>query len=163
MSNRAQALHLTVVPETTANNSDFHSTEAAANVCSFCYGTGMEVVPGKGARRCRCRDKDRQVKLFEAAHIPRRYEQCSLSNYHPAKGNGLQLQAFNHDYHIDRVRYDTVKDNPLALIHLAEALPPAYQAQRLGMHDPRIHLSYQRIFLTGETLLYYYRYNVNQE
>src|SRR5918993_5303161 len=62
--------------------------------CPFCHGTGMEVVAGKGARRCRCRTVEQQAKLFESARIPCRYERCSLDNYHPAPGNGTQLQAF---------------------------------------------------------------------
>jgi DNA replication protein DnaC len=72
----------------------------APSACPFCYGTGMETVPGKGARRCRCRVSDAPSKLLESAHIPRRYAHCSLSNYHPAKGNGLQLLAFNHAYRL---------------------------------------------------------------
>jgi DNA replication protein DnaC len=67
-------------------------------VCSYCYGTGMEVVAGRGARRCRCRTEERQTKLFAAAHIPRRYDHCSLANYHPVSGNGTQLQAFNYAF-----------------------------------------------------------------
>ena len=55
----------------------------------------MEVVPGKGARRCRCRTEERQVKLFAATRIPSRYERCSFANYRPVSGNGTQLQAFN--------------------------------------------------------------------
>lgn len=63
-------------------------------VCALCHGTGMEVVPGKGARPCRCRTQDRQRRLFEAARIPRRYQECSLSNFSPAKNNGSHLRAF---------------------------------------------------------------------
>jgi DNA replication protein DnaC len=66
--------------------------------CSFCYGTGMEVVAGKGARRCRCRSEEQQKRLLEAARIPRRYTRCALSNYHPAPGNGTQLRAFNYSF-----------------------------------------------------------------
>jgi DNA replication protein DnaC len=62
----------------------------------------MEVVPGKGARRCRCRTQDARAKLLEAARIPRRYEECSLANYQPAKNNGSQLQAFNYAYRLVR-------------------------------------------------------------
>lgn len=69
-------------------------TASQPAVCSFCYGSGMEVVPGKGARRCRCRTSNRQPKLLEAARIPRRYEQCSLANYRPQSNNNSQLQAF---------------------------------------------------------------------
>jgi DNA replication protein DnaC len=63
--------------------------------CSFCYGSGMEVVPGKGARRCRCRLEHQQFKLLEQSRIPRRYENCALADYRPAPNNGMQLQAFN--------------------------------------------------------------------
>src|SRR5215216_6587255 len=66
--------------------------------CPFCFGTGMEVVAGKGARRCRCRTEEQKTKLFEAARIPPRYERCSLANYQPAAGNGTQLQAFNYAF-----------------------------------------------------------------
>ena len=65
------------------------------SVCASCYGSGMEVVVGKGARRCRCRTGDRSAKLMEAACIPRRYSKCSLQSYKPAQGNGSQLLAFN--------------------------------------------------------------------
>jgi DNA replication protein DnaC len=75
---------------------------AESEVCSFCFGIGMEVVPGKGARRCRCRTQDVQMRLLEAALIPRRYGECSLSNYHPAKNNGSQLRAFNYAYRLVR-------------------------------------------------------------
>jgi DNA replication protein DnaC len=70
----------------------------APEPCSFCFGSGMEVVAGKGARRCRCRTEERRAKLFEAAHIPPRYERCSLSNYQVAPANGTQLQAFNYAF-----------------------------------------------------------------
>src|SRR5215216_6059867 len=70
----------------------------APEPCPFCFGTGMEVVPGKGARRCRCRTENRRAKLFEAAHIPLRYERCSLANYQVTPGNGTQLQAFNYAF-----------------------------------------------------------------
>jgi len=73
-----------------------------SSVCSFCYGTGMEVVPGKGARRCRCRTEEKKIKLIEAARVPARYKRCAVSNYHPAKGNGSQLLALTYSYHLVR-------------------------------------------------------------
>ena len=82
---------------TSANDSET-ALQDSSTVCSFCYGTGMEVVPGKGARRCRCRNCERQAKLLAAAHLPRRYESCSFANYHPMSGNGTQLQAFNYAF-----------------------------------------------------------------
>jgi DNA replication protein DnaC len=62
----------------------------------------MEVVAGKGARRCRCRSRDAQAKLLEGARIPRRFAECSLSNYQPASKNGSQLRAFNYAYRLVR-------------------------------------------------------------
>lgn len=63
--------------------------------CSICHGSGMEVVPGKGARRCRCRLEQQQQRLLGQSRIPRRYEICTLANYRPAPNNETQLQAFN--------------------------------------------------------------------
>jgi DNA replication protein DnaC len=51
----------------------------------------MEVVAGKGARRCRCREQGDQAKLLEGARIPRRYMHCSLSKYE--KNNQSQWRA----------------------------------------------------------------------
>ena len=78
--------------------------------CQRCFGTGLEVVPGKGARRCECRTQDTRGKLLEQARIPRRYreavpprkEACTLQNYYPAQGNGSQLKAFNYAFRLVR-------------------------------------------------------------
>src|ERR1041385_916175 len=70
----------------------------APNPCPFCFGSGIEVVAGKGARRCRCRTREQQAQLLTSAHIPRRYERCSFANYHPVPGNGTHLQAFNYAF-----------------------------------------------------------------
>jgi DNA replication protein DnaC len=99
------AQRLAVAYGSEENNSaqPLHSSSGANPiVCSFCFDTGMEVVPGKGARRCRCRTEDARKKLLEAACIPRRYEGCALSNYQPATNNGSQLRAFNYAYRLAR-------------------------------------------------------------
>jgi len=70
----------------------------SAAACSYCFGTGMEVVAGKGARRCHCRTEERRTQLLAAARIPRRYENCTFTNYHPMSGNGTHLQAFNYAF-----------------------------------------------------------------
>lgn len=77
------------------------ATEQPA-VCRSCFGSGMEVVEGRGARRCRCRTKNSQAKMIEAARIPRRYDQCSLQNFYPVKGNGTQLRAFQYAWRLAR-------------------------------------------------------------
>lgn len=85
------------VAKTDSDKGPDSSSSTAPAVCGFCYGTGMEVVPGKGARRCQCRTVDRKA-LLEAAHIPERYENCSLKNFFPVQGNGTHLKAFSYAY-----------------------------------------------------------------
>jgi DNA replication protein DnaC len=62
----------------------------------------MEIVAGKGARRCQCRTRDAQTNLLEAARTPLCYSECSLSTYHPASNNGSQLRVFNLAYRLVR-------------------------------------------------------------
>jgi DNA replication protein DnaC len=104
MSISSNAQRLAVVPD--AEESNYPpgrvTTKTEPVVCSICFGTGMEVIPGKGARRCRCRAEDAHKKLIDAACIPRRYEECSLSNYQLATNNGSQLRAFNYAYRLAR-------------------------------------------------------------
>ena len=49
--------------------------------CPKCFGTGLEVVPGEGARRCDCQVADHRERLFRHARIPPRYQHCTLANY----------------------------------------------------------------------------------
>jgi DNA replication protein DnaC len=105
MSVGSNIQRLAVVPDVEESDSPLGRISSAARepgICSFCFGTGMEVVTGKGARRCRCRAEGAQKKLLETANIPRRYEQCLLSNYQPAANNGSQLRAFNYAFRLAR-------------------------------------------------------------
>jgi DNA replication protein DnaC len=99
-TNLARQLTTVESSEPEVNPIASHTEQVA--VCAFCYGSGLEVVPGKGARRCQCRDKNKKAKLIEAALIPRRYSECSLESYKPAKGNGSQLLAFNYAFRLTR-------------------------------------------------------------
>jgi DNA replication protein DnaC len=104
MSISSNAQRLVAVPDAEEDTSQQPrvSTTVEPVVCSFCFGSGMEVVQGRGARHCRCRTQDARAKLLEAARIPRRYEECSLGNYQPTNNNGSQLQAFNYAYRLVR-------------------------------------------------------------
>ena len=51
------------------------------SACPRCFGTGIEVVPGEGARRCDCKITDNRERLFRQARIPPRYQHCTLANY----------------------------------------------------------------------------------
>lgn len=61
-------------------------------ICEICFGTGMEVVPGKGARRCVCRQRDTHSDQLEKAQLPKRYDGCHFHNYKPQ--NPSQEAAF---------------------------------------------------------------------
>jgi DNA replication protein DnaC len=77
--------------DSSALNEDFG---AEVDVCSICHGTGMEIVRGKGARPCECRRLKSHEKLLDAAHIPRRYENCNFTNFQKknlALGRAYQL------------------------------------------------------------------------
>lgn len=104
-ANAAKNSHLYAVDE--RDGQDRQATSVVvrteeSSTCQYCYGTGMEVVAGKGARRCRCRTQNIQAKLLEAACIPRRYQDCSLSNYQPIKGNSSQLLALTLSHRLAR-------------------------------------------------------------
>jgi DNA replication protein DnaC len=103
VSAKLNTQRLVVVPDPNELNSSVRGIQPETvepENCSLCFGTGMEVVTGKGARRCHCRNYDTQTKLLEAAHLPRRYSECSLSNYRPESNNGSQLRAFNYAYRL---------------------------------------------------------------
>lgn len=51
--------------------------------CPLCFGTKMEIVPGKGARPCSCRTTDRYANPFEKVRVPRRYLNCHFNSYEP--------------------------------------------------------------------------------
>jgi DNA replication protein DnaC len=59
----------------------------ATEVCSACFGTGVRVVPGKGAKICDACQLRRGDRLLEAARIPRRHAACSFDNYRVPTGS----------------------------------------------------------------------------
>src|SRR5262245_22974278 len=59
----------------------------AGDVCPRCFGTGMEVVPGGGARRCECQTSNSFDRLFKNARIPARYQHCTINNYDVGAGD----------------------------------------------------------------------------
>lgn len=66
---------------------NMHLVKAAPSPCEYCRDTGWEYVEDKGVRPCRCRTVDPRPQLFVAAHIPKRYDECSFDNYYPQRTN----------------------------------------------------------------------------
>lgn len=64
-------------------------------ICPVCFGSGIEIIPGKGAKACECRKRDAQTELFDRARLPIRYAKCHFSNYkegrHPTQKRALSL------------------------------------------------------------------------
>src|SRR5258708_4936940 len=107
-SEKAKVYPLFPIPELASDESSAVGARAEAapspTSCQYCFGSGMEVVEGKGARRCRCRISHRLGKLLDQARIPRRYTECSLQNYYPEQGkyNTIQGNAFRFAYTLPR-------------------------------------------------------------
>jgi len=93
---KTHSLAVVASPITNASPDTAQQENSAPTVCPRCYGTGMEVMPGKGARRCECRKQADRAKLLEAARIPSRYRECSLSGSGSSQGEMLK---FNHGHH----------------------------------------------------------------
>ena len=72
-------------PQTDNDAAPNESTTAAKagriETCPRCFGTGLEIVPGEGARRCDCQTSDQLRRLFQSARIPARYQHCTLANF----------------------------------------------------------------------------------
>ena len=58
-------------------------TSASDEPCPRCFGSGMEVIEGKGARRCSCRNTRSGPPAVAKARIPRRYKDCDFRNFFP--------------------------------------------------------------------------------
>lgn len=58
---------------------DFERDEP--EICPLCFGSGMEIVAGKGARPCECRKQNSHSNQIEKAKIPRRYTDCHFQSY----------------------------------------------------------------------------------
>ena len=86
--NPSKQSNLTVVPSPTKEVTG-RSRADDSSVCPKCLGSGMEIVPGKGARQCACQKRSRQTSPFERMRIPQRYVRCHLNSYNPV-GNSQQ-------------------------------------------------------------------------
>lgn len=106
-SDNAKPYPLYPVPDAAPDESPTHDNSVGTvqkEDCAFCFGSGMEVVEGNGARRCRCREDEQRAKWLESSRIPSRYDKCSFQNYYPMQGKfyAIQLSAFKYAYTLAR-------------------------------------------------------------
>ncbi|HVF31108.1 MAG TPA: ATP-binding protein, partial [Pyrinomonadaceae bacterium] len=60
--------------------SSANDESAAGETCPICFGSGMEIVAGKGARVCSCRTQQSTAN-FDKAKLPKRYTPCHFNSY----------------------------------------------------------------------------------
>ncbi|CAN5668669.1 ATP-binding protein [soil metagenome] len=86
---KAKKHQLFAVPNAAENASDeskLYTVQPLADepeICPLCYGSGMEVVPGKGARQCECRKQKTRPDRMGKARIPKRYLECDFNTFIP--------------------------------------------------------------------------------
>lgn len=80
--NKAKEHNLKAVPNLSATQFQDADDDVAVE-CPKCYGTGMELIPGKGARICSCRKIESQHGKFESVRLPKRYDGFHFGNYKP--------------------------------------------------------------------------------
>ncbi|HUR96653.1 MAG TPA: ATP-binding protein [Pyrinomonadaceae bacterium] len=61
------------------------------NECQVCFGSGMEIVAGKGARVCSCQKQKTSSGSYDKAKLPGRYAPCHFNSYLP--GDPSQVKA----------------------------------------------------------------------
>jgi DNA replication protein DnaC len=99
-------------------------------VCALCEGTGWKTVAvadsaERRVTRCDCRVERRAEALLEAAHIPKRYQHCELSNFEsegPYAGlAGARLAAgkFVEEYPLDTTGLLLIGSIGVGKTHLA--------------------------------------------
>lgn len=86
-SNRLKAVPKTDLPHAGKISEAYETDE-----CPICYGTGIEIVPEKGAKPCGCRTQDAHSTLLTRVKLPNRYSSCHFHNYKPQ--NPSQDRAF---------------------------------------------------------------------
>lgn len=71
-------------PENSKSFSEIELEGTEGSTCPKCFGTGVEIVPGKGARTCACQRSTVTVNPFEKVRVPKRYISCHINSYKPA-------------------------------------------------------------------------------
>jgi DNA replication protein DnaC len=104
------------------NKQDDEVEEIEIEICSLCFGSGMEIVPGKGARRCACRmPKAREEVLQKIPERNRRYGIPVLAELKPRVPEEHENQTTKNQERIIKwqsklIRY--LQANPFASINL---------------------------------------------
>jgi DNA replication protein DnaC len=77
---KARETKLAAVPAT-AEKPQISAVET--DECPRCFGTGMEIIEGKGARVCQCRKQKDHFDVLKRMRVPSRYLNCHFNSYQP--------------------------------------------------------------------------------
>ncbi len=108
--------------------------KSATEVCPLCAGSGWKTVPGAaehGVTRCDCQLRARAGSLIAAARIPKRHEECELSNFDfegPRSHLGAARMAacrFVEEYPVQKTGLMLVGDVGSGKTHLAVGIVKA--------------------------------------
>jgi DNA replication protein DnaC len=86
--------------------------EAEQDACPKCFGTGMEIVEGKGARICVCRKSNTRSSQLDNVRLPKRYDGFHFHNYKPQTNS--QETAFKYATSLT-MEYPAVKQGLLLM------------------------------------------------
>lgn len=81
-----------VEPKPSVSFESERTMPASPEVCEKCFGSGLEVIPGKGAQMCECRRRNSLSLRLANARIPKRYDNCHFNTFNP-KSNRSQETA----------------------------------------------------------------------
>lgn len=62
--------------------------------CPKCFGTGLEIVAGKGARVCSCRKQKGHSNQLKRVRVPERYLNCHFNSYEPKNQSQARAAKF---------------------------------------------------------------------
>jgi DNA replication protein DnaC len=103
---KAKSHNLRAVPEF-VSVPDTRSNDGQTDECPKCFGTGLEVVPGKGARACECRKRDHHLDQMALARLPRRYNGCHFESFKPQNPSQVAAKKLSYVFASEYPAVDT--------------------------------------------------------
>ena len=79
---------ISLMPAESSSKQAKNPSDESATVCPGCFGTGVKIVAGKGAKICDECQQRTSDSLLAASRIPIRYANCSFETFRDPAGTG---------------------------------------------------------------------------